>query len=73
MRPFTSATRVHHQCRRDTVIVPSQTCPRGGTTGWPGEPEIPFHDGVGMTIEWCVRNRDRDEIQRKLETMPTEQ
>jgi nucleoside-diphosphate-sugar epimerase len=36
------------------------------------EPKIPFRDGVGRTIEWYVSNRDRGEIQRKLETMLTE-
>jgi nucleoside-diphosphate-sugar epimerase len=36
------------------------------------EPKILFRDGVGRTIEWYVRHRDRDEVQRKLETMLTE-
>jgi nucleoside-diphosphate-sugar epimerase len=36
------------------------------------EPKIPFRDGVGRTIEWYIQNRDRGEVQRKLETMLTE-
>jgi len=36
------------------------------------EPQVAFRDGVGRTIEWYVRNRDRGEVQRKLETMLTE-
>jgi nucleoside-diphosphate-sugar epimerase len=36
------------------------------------EPRILFGEGVGRTIDWYVRNRDRDEVQRKLETMLTE-
>jgi nucleoside-diphosphate-sugar epimerase len=38
--------------------------------GW--EPEVPFREGVGRTIDWYVKNRDRAEVQRKLEEMLTE-
>lgn len=36
------------------------------------DPQTPFRDGVGKTIEWYVNNRDRGEVRRKLETMLTE-
>ena len=36
------------------------------------EPRIPFREGVGRTIDWYIGNRDRAEVQRKLETMLTE-
>jgi nucleoside-diphosphate-sugar epimerase len=36
------------------------------------EPQIPFREGVARTIEWYVKNRDRAEVQRQLETMLTE-
>ncbi len=36
------------------------------------EPQVPFREGLGRTIEWYVTNRDRGEVQRKLETMLTE-
>jgi nucleoside-diphosphate-sugar epimerase len=36
------------------------------------EPQILFREGLGRTIEWYIRNRDRTEVQRTLETMLTE-
>jgi nucleoside-diphosphate-sugar epimerase len=36
------------------------------------EPQTPFREGVGRTIEWYIKNRNRTEVQRKLETMLTE-
>jgi nucleoside-diphosphate-sugar epimerase len=36
------------------------------------EPRVAFREGLGRTIEWYVANRDRGEVQRKLETMLTE-
>lgn len=36
------------------------------------EPQILFREGVGKTIDWYVNNRDRAEVQHKLETMLTE-
>jgi nucleoside-diphosphate-sugar epimerase len=36
------------------------------------EPQILFREGLGRTIEWYIKNRDRTEVQRTLETMLTE-
>ncbi len=36
------------------------------------EPQILFREGLGRTIEWYIQNRDRAEVQRKLEAMLTE-
>jgi nucleoside-diphosphate-sugar epimerase len=36
------------------------------------EPHVMFREGLGRTIEWYIRNRDRAEVQQKLESMLTE-
>jgi nucleoside-diphosphate-sugar epimerase len=36
------------------------------------EPRVPFREGIGRTIEWYVRSRDRVEVRRKLKTMLSE-
>lgn len=38
--------------------------------GW--EPAVPFAEGVGRTIDWFVKNRDRAELQQKLKALLTE-
>ncbi len=38
--------------------------------GW--EPRVLFREGLARTIEWYVKNRDRTEVQRKLQAMLTE-
>jgi nucleoside-diphosphate-sugar epimerase len=37
--------------------------------GW--EPKVPFRDGIAMTIDWYVKNRDQEQIKSSLESMLT--